>query len=147
MIMSVRQLCSVAVNRLPYIWTRSASSSIFWVLDLDLYRDGIMSGTCQRGTWTMRKPVYMYFNRKPVTDIHTYKHNLRLRRHKRLPLQTIECQQLCSVTYRTIISDNVMWTRNQLQWNLWNKDTTGPCKSVLISEVSLIQRFPYVHTL
>ena len=29
-----------------------------------------------------------------------------------------------------------------IQWNLWNKDTTGPCKSVLISEVSLIRRFP-----
>ena len=32
----------------------------------------------------------------------------------------------------------------ELQWNLWNKDTAGPCKSVLISEVSLIRRFPYV---
>ena len=29
-----------------------------------------------------------------------------------------------------------------IQWNLWNKDTAGPCKSVLISEVSLIRRFP-----
>ena len=32
---------------------------------------------------------------------------------------------------------------NNIQWNLWNKDTAGPCKSVLISEVSLIRRFPY----
>ena len=34
-----------------------------------------------------------------------------------------------------------------IQWNLWNKDTAGPCKSVLILEVSLIRRFPYVHIL
>ena len=30
----------------------------------------------------------------------------------------------------------------RIQWNLWNKDTAGSCKSVLISEVSLIRRFP-----
>ena len=35
-------------------------------------------------------------------------------------------------------------TNMHIQWNLWNKDTAGPCKSVLISEVSLIRRFPYV---
>ena len=34
-------------------------------------------------------------------------------------------------------------TKIFLQWNLWNKDTTGPYKRVLISEVSLIRRFPY----
>ena len=27
----------------------------------------------------------IYFNHKPITDIHTYKRNLRLRPHQRLP--------------------------------------------------------------
>ena len=32
---------------------------------------------------------------------------------------------------------------NHIQWNLRNKDTAEPCEGILISEVSLIQRFSY----
>ena len=55
-----------------------ASSSILRVLDLDLplrwHREQHMPNR-----YVNPKPVY--FNRKPVTDRHTYKHNLRLRPH------------------------------------------------------------------
>ena len=73
---------------LLYLWTRSLawrchlfskSSIVSWAL---AHQDGHMP----EGTYTICKLVY--FSRKPVTDIHTYihtyKHNLRLRPHKRL---------------------------------------------------------------
>ena len=56
-----------------------------------------------------------------------------------------ERQEFNVITEETHLWNNgiVLNCNLGLQWNLWNKDTAGPYKSVLISEVSLIWRFPY----
>ena len=58
------------------------SSSILQVLGLNLHSDGIMSITCQKGMKTMHKHVTYILIVNPLrTDIHRYKHNLRLKPH------------------------------------------------------------------
>ena len=73
-----------AVNRLPYIWTRSgiARSSVLRVLGLDLH--AIAPWHHERHVPEVRKLCinpYISIISPLRTDIHTYEHNLRLRPH------------------------------------------------------------------